>query len=414
MENTTVVTSRDPQDLLRLLHKVAAISTLLILALSWTGISWVYQRFVISHAEVQAVSISQSIIALERDRLLNFEQAQTKGAQLVLDSAQWVGLDSSLRTFLTPYNILKIKVFSPAGLIIYSTDPAIIGQNNSNNARLAVALSGGNDSQIQTKDEVYDLGNEMRFDVDVVETYVPIRNEQNQVVGSFEIYQDTVLFQDEILAGVLSSISILAGILVTVFSIAYWFLRTAVSRLVLVQNKLQQLATSDGLTGLLNHREIIRLGENEFSRYIRQLEHAHRVPFSVIMADLDDFKQINDRYGHLDGDEVLRMVAFRINQQMRRYSIVGRYGGEEFLVILPEADSSEVSAVAQRICTAVEATPIALANSEVKVTLSLGVATVNGDDKTLEEVMLRADRALYQAKSDGKNRVGYSDALTAE
>lgn len=405
MQDTSVVISKDPQDLLRLLHRVAAISTLLILGLSWMGVSLVYQRYVLSHAEAEAVSISESIVALQKHLLLH--PFKERGSQLVVDQSEFAELDQTINKILTPFGILKIKVFSPAGEVVYSTERSIIGQLNPHNERLAIALSGFNDSKLQTKEEVYDLSNEKRFDVDVVETYVPIRNERQEVVGSFEIYQNTTQYRKELYGGVLLSVVILGGVLFVVYSISYIFLRTAVIRLIAVQTKLQLLATSDGLTGLLNHREIMRLAENEFARYIRQHGHIDRAPFSLIMADLDDFKQINDRYGHIDGDKVLRVVADRINQHMRRYSVVGRYGGEEFLVILPEADAGEVSAVAERICSSVESSPVVLASKAINVTLSLGVATVNGTDQSLTAVLLRADKALYQAKGDGKNRVGY-------
>ena len=392
-----------PEHLLRLLHRVAFVSTLLILSLSASGIYWVYERYVIKNAESEAVSISQSILALEQHRLLRSSEIQ--GVELLLlDKLQMPMFDQAIRKYLEPYNILKIKIFSPTGEVVYSTDRSIIGQRDHHNQRLAMALAGRNDSKLQTKEEVYDLQDEKRFDIDVVETYVPIRNSADQVVGSFEIYQDTTAYRNEVIGGVVLSVMIIGGILGVVFCIAYLFLRTAVNRLSQAQSDLRTLATLDGLTGLVNHREIVRIGKNEFARYTRQHE-GQPIAFSLIMADIDHFKQINDRFGHLVGDEVLREVAQRINHQMRRYSVVGRYGGEEFLVVLPEADSKEAHAVAERIRAALEADPVDYQGHVVEVTISLGTATVLPDDGSFESMLQRADNALYHAKSSGRNTV---------
>ena len=317
------------------------------MSLSAVGIYWLYQDFVVSSAEAKAVSLSESLVALEYDRLL---QPDTQGSdQLMADKPALLKLDQMLKKFLEPYNILKIKVFSIDKEVVYSTDHSIIGQKNPTNARLDIALAGFNDSKMQTSEALYDLSNEIRFDVDVVETYVPIRNASGQVVGSFEIYLDTKQDNQKVAVQVMLSLAFLAAVIATIYTIAYLFLRTAVSQLTTAQKQLQRLASADGLTGLINHREINRLGENEFARFRRQNKHAS---FSLIMADLDDFKLVNDSLGHIAGDEMINAMGTRLDNCMRSGDLVARMGGDEFVVISSAFSSSDSAAATSSLIEA--------------------------------------------------------------
>jgi diguanylate cyclase (GGDEF)-like protein len=124
------------------------------------------------------------------------------------------------------------------------------------------------------------------------------------------------------------------------------------------------------------------------------------------MLDLDHFKKINDTHGHLTGDVVLREVANRIAHSVRSYDFVGRYGGEEFLVVLPACNKGEVEKSANRIRLAIASAPILTASSEIPVTASIGATVVEGTAVALgKEALLAADKALYEAKNGGRNRV---------
>jgi two-component system, cell cycle response regulator len=163
-------------------------------------------------------------------------------------------------------------------------------------------------------------------------------------------------------------------------------------------------ATHDSLTGLLNRGSILEALDNEVARSNRESQ-----PLSVLMMDLDRFKQINDTRGHLAGDAVLRESACRMRACIRRYDSAGRYGGEEFLFVLPTCDLNGAWAEADRIRQAMATTPFAVHGELVPVTCSIGVASRgwNGAEDT-SSLLREADLGLYLAKDRGRNRVAVS------
>ena len=169
--------------------------------------------------------------------------------------------------------------------------------------------------------------------------------------------------------------------------------------------RLQVLATTDGLTGVLNRRTLLeRLGE-ELERAWRE-----RKPLSLLMLDIDRFKRINDTYGHPAGDRVLVEMAERLKSHLRPYDLVGRYGGEEFVVVISGADAEEGVAIAERIREMISSDPFPLDHGPLKVTVSIGVASFqpgdyNGVGQLAETLLKRADAALYRAKEGGRDRV---------
>ncbi len=160
-----------------------------------------------------------------------------------------------------------------------------------------------------------------------------------------------------------------------------------------------QYATLDALTNLNNRRQFeTRLGQ-EISITKRQNN-----PLCAMMIDIDFFKKVNDTYGHAAGDEVLRTVASIIKEQLRESDIPARYGGEEFAVLLPFTKIEEAQIVGERLRCAVEAHPVKVENAEIAVTISMGLAEYNRVE-TGEELFERADKALYEAKKNGRNQV---------
>jgi two-component system cell cycle response regulator len=164
---------------------------------------------------------------------------------------------------------------------------------------------------------------------------------------------------------------------------------------------LRQLATRDQLTGLLNRREFERILREEKDRSLRFDQ-----PCAIILADLDHFKSVNDRHGHPAGDEVLRQVARRLEGGMRSVDRVTRIGGEEFAIVMPQADCTVAVDTANRLCKLIRAQPVpAGGDLLLPITLSLGVAVFPADTAKGDDIVTAADKALYAAKAGGRDRV---------
>jgi diguanylate cyclase (GGDEF)-like protein len=175
------------------------------------------------------------------------------------------------------------------------------------------------------------------------------------------------------------------------------------------QQTLRRAAVRDSLTGLLNHREFYRRLTDEIARCERAV-----APLSVMMIDLDYFKGINDTYGHLRGDAVLREVASVITRGVREADVVARYAGDEFAVILPMTAEADAFRIAERVRTSLEDV-VALVDlpEDERVTLSIGVATRWPGEHTANQTVELADLALYHAKESGRNRVAVGDDIHA-
>jgi len=181
---------------------------------------------------------------------------------------------------------------------------------------------------------------------------------------------------------------------------------TSSARMVVTQNRLidaretlRREAKRDSLTALWNHKAILEILERELLRSERNHQ-----PVGVIMIDVDHFKAVNDSRGHAAGDTVLRIIASGIAAMVRPYDSVGRYGGEEFLIVAPGCGPAETWELAERVRTHVARCSIMAAGAAVQVTLSLGVATAECA-ADLEKVLSGADAAMYRAKAAGRNRV---------
>lgn len=165
---------------------------------------------------------------------------------------------------------------------------------------------------------------------------------------------------------------------------------------------LQSLATSDSLTGIANRRKIMEIGERELQR-ARRFNH----PMSLLILDIDHFKRVNDTWGHMIGDRVICAVTDTCLKTIRQHiDAVGRIGGEEFAVVLPETDSAQASELAERLRKAVEALRVKNGDdTNIETTISIGIAPLTANCKHFTDLLVHADRALYEAKNTGRNCV---------
>ena len=186
--------------------------------------------------------------------------------------------------------------------------------------------------------------------------------------------------------------------------IVYRLIHSLMRKVTAAEQRLREIATTDGLTGLYNRRYLDDRLRNEIERAMR-----YRYPLSAIMFDIDLFKNINDTYGHDAGDKVLTTIARLAREGSREADIVGRYGGEEFVLVLPNTDGDAALAVAEKLRTAIMATPFCIGQeTTINVTASFGVAELpheeGGEKFDYSRLICAADDALYAAKNAGRNR----------
>lgn len=187
--------------------------------------------------------------------------------------------------------------------------------------------------------------------------------------------------------------------LTVVFGMFAYLALFYVSTVTRAHKRLARMATTDSLTGLFNRRHMIALTEKELARH-------HRRPSNLtfMLMDIDYFKQVNDQYGHDIGDRVLGGVSQMLTDSMREQDFIGRWGGEEFLAVLPETDIEQAAVSAERIRKAIESLVIESDGKLINVTISIGITQYRAEE-LLSNAIARADHALYEGKSGGRNRV---------
>ena len=173
-----------------------------------------------------------------------------------------------------------------------------------------------------------------------------------------------------------------------------------VQALVEKDKELERLADVDILTGIFDRRHFFELAEMEIARARR-----YKRPAAVIMIDIDHFKDVNDNFGHAIGDEVLRILADRLRGVLRQTDVLGRYGGEEFAVLLAETEPEMAKLVADRLCNRINDEPLSAGRRQIPLTISLGVSSLGDELQDLAGLLARADAAMYAAKHSGRNRV---------
>ncbi len=211
------------------------------------------------------------------------------------------------------------------------------------------------------------------------------------IVGLLDLLIKRRIVPEDIIIGMVTA-SILA-------SVAIIGLIRVVQQLTQMQGKLRSLANEDYLTNVASRRHLIRTALREWRRAQR---YGHCL--TVLMLDADDFKMVNDAHGHLAGDAALRHIARICRQSVRAHDLVGRYGGEEFVILLPETSAAEGLVVAERLRKQVDSTPVKYDGMPIRVTVSVGLAENTDSCTEFNDLLSCADLALQAAKRAGKNR----------
>jgi diguanylate cyclase (GGDEF)-like protein len=231
-----------------------------------------------------------------------------------------------------------------------------------------------------------------------------------RLAKSFQILlrspDDVVVLQPPSWWNLSHTLWLLAVALLLISGILAWVLVLRM-RLAKQADQFQFQATHDGLTGLCNRKGILDLLCREYELATRSGK-----SIGIMMLDADHFKRINDSYGRLSGDSVLIEIANRIRKNTRSTELAGRYGGEEFLLVLPESEQVNVATVAERIRSAVASEPVHIGDLALQVTLSIGICILQPLLHTAEEALASADTALYESKNAGRNRVSFSSPQT--
>ncbi len=214
---------------------------------------------------------------------------------------------------------------------------------------------------------------------------LPLNIEENEVAGYLAV--DSILETDKEKFGILAQ-QFLIGL-----------------RRALLYQKVQGLTITDGLTQVYCRRYFLERFGEELKRSKKNKLH-----LSFLMIDIDNFKQFNDRYGHLVGDAILRQVSKIISENVRQIDFIGRYGGEEFSIVLAETDKEQANFAGQRIRQAIEGATIKAYDEKLKVTVSIGISTFPVNTRNMQDLIEMADQALYVAKETGKNKVCFSPA----
>jgi len=377
--------SNYPKVLIKTFIIFSSISAVITFILINYGSYRIFETYNIKEAEFDAISISKTLFEQEREILTD------KGNNtLRVNKEDFDTLDIRMGKYLNTFNIVKIKVFATNGVIVYSTDRAIIGMEGKNE-QLEQTLKGEVISKLGKKDEVRDLAGETRIDVDVVESYVPIFDDDGNIIGSFEVYLDITRYRDSIREFVMSSLIFTVIIMSIVFSFLFILMLKGADKLKMAHEQMETLASIDGLTNLFNRRTLISRTDQEFARINRIHENDNNIAsIGLLILDIDHF---------------LKQLSSRMLKNVRQYDIVGRYGGEEFLIILPGLNMNGTNHAANKIWSIIRETPFTVNEISIDVTVSIGVSCLTPADDKLDDAIKRADDQLYKAKNDGRDRI---------
>lgn len=402
-EFASLLTTEDPTRLLPRFRVLSVLSGVLLVGLSALVMAWIYRSAMIHDAEKTAISVGSAIFANERENLIVRDSRGNEA--LHVPAERVLEIDRIIRNYLEPFHIHKIKMFSGDKRVIYSTDHGLIGRRDTGNETLdRVLRDRAIDTTAKQKNQVTELGGTVIENRHIVETYLPVISGE-RVLGAFEVYVDITESSEEINRIVALTALALATVVTLSMFMLYLPMRRGTTALLDAHSKMDELASTDPLTRVMNRRALIRNAELEMAKLGGDAA-TRNAGIGLIMLDIDHFKEINDKHGHAVGDLVLQAVARRIEEAVRKGDMIGRYGGEEFLLLLPSSTRLEAIALAERLRSAIGSTPIDLLDGrQVQLTASFGVNVLDVPEQDFDGAVRSADEALYRAKQAGRNRV---------
>lgn len=392
----------NPQKLQKLFILISFIGACVILGFSYLGMSTALKNYNIESAKRISKSVGYVLFKLEQNTLID---QTTNQLRQELSGKMLNDFDERVRKLLKPLGVHKIKIFSLENKIIYSTDHQLIGEIDGNNHFLLSAIKGVVTSGIETKNDIVDLAYETRFDVDVVETYLPMYDLHGDVKGVYEVYMDMTPYQISSEKALTAQITSLAGISLVIFLLLNLLIWVSTKKLASLQGSLEYQATHDVLTKIHNRSYINERLKEELAHTKRSSTKKDPYQVAIIIIDIDNFKNFNDRYGHLLGDEILMAFSERLKTTLREGDVVGRYGGEEFIVIFPMTDSKEALKLTNRIHYDLTSVPFVLNGESYEIKASIGITNILVTDNFISDVFIRADKALYYVKANGRNNI---------
>lgn len=376
---------------LGLLGQFIVASFVVVVAIA-VGLAWLTGNTIKSGALADFASEAEHTVAVRVEKRLTPEDFQQPMVGERYDEF-YRFVDESVRSSRT----IRVKLYNPEGLVIFADNAAEVGEFYPDSAGLRMALAGETNSHLSEPESELTLGGEET--VELLEVYSPlVLPGSPEIVGALEMYQDYGAIAGQINETRSSILTGLVGGLALLWIALVGIVANAAHTISRQRNSLittRALVDTDGLTGLFNHRAFHeRVGEE----VKRALESGR--PVALIMLDVDNFKGINDSQGHQAGDIALRKMA-GVLADLAGQGSAFRYGGDEFVLLLPGTDGTKALELADSVRRAVKERA-----SDEEISISLGVASLPDGAATKEELVYGADVAMYWAKSEGKDRVG--------
>lgn len=306
-------------------------------------------------------------------------------------------LDLLMTQEMHEFQINKIHFFDKNGKVIYSTVSNKIGDVNKHSYFHNIVAKG--EVYYKIKNKGAKSSEQEQLTSDIIEIYLPIIK-GSLFNSAFELYYDISkeIYQFKSLSNLIMRVNFIIAILFSIFLLTFIYIlsKKNLEKKTFLKD-LEYLANNDPLTDLFNRRFFYKVANQLVKLQKRTLE-----PLSLTMIDIDNFKNINDQYGHQIGDHILKTIANELKNITRETDIVVRYGGEEFIILYPNTDINGAEIISKKICEYIKVLNFEKVDN-LNITISLGVSECY--DGNINNLIDRADEALYKAKKQGKNRV---------